>query len=494
MSLSSFILNKKKKLFIEKNYYPYKITLHEKNDIVFIISIKKDEFIYESELNIEKNNMKELNLIHKKKFKEEESGMEDIMKYISSLIDNNKIKIEENYSKLIFKIPNRNKNEVLFELKLKNKNEIFKNLIKDVRFLKYNTGKKIDNKICYGHQNLFSFILFIILIFFFILYKNQTNEISKNKEIIQKYLKKIKILEEKIENIEIIQLRNFNLKKINEIKISNDKIHHLVNFPSGKVMSITYNTFNIFDNNFNLIQTFKNESSTSISLVNIKDENTFLTCHFDYSIKIWKKKDNIFDIYKSIPKAHDSHIYNLIYSSNGNLISCSGDTTIKIWEENKKGYRNIITLNNSESVNSILLLEDKNILVSTGREGTKFWNLNNYKLITVFEKCKCIFENALRRIDEDRIYVSGFIISISKKLIIKEITNLYWCKEVFIIEDKKKFLVGDEKNIKVYRSDNYELIQNIYDSHDDNINGFIRLNNETIASYSKDAFVKIWLY
>ena len=51
-------------------------------------------------------------------------------------------------------------------------------------------------------------------------------------------------------------------------------------------------------------------------------------------IKIWKKKDNIFDIYKSIPKAHDSHIYNLIYSSNGNLISCSGDKKIKIWKEN----------------------------------------------------------------------------------------------------------------------------------------------------------------
>ncbi len=65
-------------------------------------------------------------------------------------------------------------------------------------------------------------------------------------------------------------------------------------------------------------------------------------------------------------------------SSNGNLISCSGDKTVKIWEENNNGYKNIITLYHSDRVFSILLLEDKNILITTGNEGTKFWNTTNY--------------------------------------------------------------------------------------------------------------------
>ena len=46
----------------------------------------------------------------------------------------------------------------------------------------------------------------------------------------------------------------------------------------------------------------------------------------------------------------------------------------------------------------------------------------------------------------------------------------------------------------IYRNDNYECIQTIKNAHDDNINGFVELNDETIISYSFDNKIKIWKF
>ena len=46
----------------------------------------------------------------------------------------------------------------------------------------------------------------------------------------------------------------------------------------------------------------------------------------------------------------------------------------------------------------------------------------------------------------------------------------------------------------VYRYDNYELIQNITNTYENEINGFIKLKNNTIVSYSKSGKVQVWIY
>ncbi len=267
-NMSSYFL-KRKNLYIEKIYYPYNITFISQNSLSLEISIKKDDFIYESEFNMENLNKKGLIPIKKNRFQNEEEIMGEIIKFISTLIDNNKIKIEEKYSTIFLKFPNRNGIEVLFELKLKNKNEIFKNLIRDVRFIKYNNEKRLNNNICtYYHYFLF-FILFIVILFILILYEKQRKEIIKKNKIIEEYENKFKKLEEKIKKIEEIQIQNFNLKKINEIQIYNDKVHHLSIFPSGYIISVTYNKFNIYDQNFNVKQMFNEPYNSSVSSIYI---------------------------------------------------------------------------------------------------------------------------------------------------------------------------------------------------------------------------------
>ena len=108
---------------------------------------------------------------------------------------------------------------------------------------------------------------------------------------------------------------------------------------------------------------------------------------------------------------------------------------------------------------------------------------------------------ALCRLNDDIIIVqdkgttSLKLISISKKEIIKTIHNPFTCCGISLIEDKGIFLVGGESNdIRIYRNDNYECIQEIKDAHNEDINGFIELKDGSIASFSDDQTIKIWSF
>ena len=101
--------------------------------------------------------------------------------------------------------------------------------------------------------------------------------------------------------------------------------------------------------------------------VAILNDNFFITCSLDCSIKSWLKKENKFINYQTILNAHHEDINEIILSSNGYLLSCSDDRLIKIWQKNKNDeYELLKYIENSVEVYSLLLFEDKNILVSIG--------------------------------------------------------------------------------------------------------------------------------
>ena len=49
-------------------------------------------------------------------------------------------------------------------------------------------------------------------------------------------------------------------------------------------------------------------------------------------------------------------------------------------------YQLMIILNHCNYVKSLLFLKEKNLLISSGKDGTKFWNINNMNFICDFEK------------------------------------------------------------------------------------------------------------
>ena len=294
-----------------------------------------------------------------------------------------------------------------------------------------------------------------------------------------------------------------NLKQINSI---DNYIISLYIFPSGNIISILFDkSIKIYDNYFNIIQTIPNGHNDYITYVNIKNEDNFVTYSLK-NIKTWiknkEKSKEKYSLNKIINNAHDDWINQVIYNKNGNLISCSDDKSIKIWEEdNNNNYQSITILRHDDEIYSLLLLDDKNMLISSGFDGTKFWNLNNYENIIYIKEVICLCNNALKRIDKERIIIGGNddgiikIISIKEKKIIKEINNEFPCLGICIINEKGLFLIGGKsKNIKIYRYDNYECIQIINDAHNDEIYGITELNDNSIVSYGYDKTIKIWSF
>ena len=297
------------------------------------------------------------------------------------------------------------------------------------------------------------------------------------------------------------------LKKIKKIKAHNDIVTSVSIFPiSQNIISVGYEndkTIKIWDKNFKLIQKIEQAHETSLSDIDIKDENNFATSCWHSIIKIWNKneKDNQFNLKETI-KAHSYHtwISKIIFNSNGTLISCGQDKTIRIWEECNNKYQCITILTHDESLYSILLLEDKNILVTSGLDGTIFWNYKFYYFISFFDAISW-GNHSLKRINDDKIIVGGKkdhlmkVISISENKIIYSIDNTFDCYGICVILEKGIFLtVGQSHNIRIYDCNKYNFIAQIDNAHSNEICGIIELKNKSIISFSYDHYIIVWSF
>ena len=292
---------------------------------------------------------------------------------------------------------------------------------------------------------------------------------------------------------------NLNFTLIKSINEHNHRVTSISFFPSGNFISVSCDkTIKIWDSNYNLLQNIEEAHDDYINYVSIKDENNFGTCARDNNIKLWIKKENTFIIKDIIKNAHESWVFKIIYLSNDTIFSCSYDKTIKVWEKKNNSYENIRLIKHSNIVYSILLLEDKNYLISSGEFGTNIYNINSFNCIIEYNEVKCWNWNSLCRLNEDKIIIGGIhgiikIISLLEKKVIKEINNEFNCWGITIINSRGIFLTcGENKNIKVYKTNNYQYIKDINNVHEDDIEGIIQLNNNLILTYSWDKTIKIW--
>ena len=496
MSKSNLKTNK-----IEKIFNQYKLTINSDNDSIIINVNKINTYeIYNKIFNLEE--------LHTYKLLSSRISINDIITFFNNLIEQKKIKIEDNFKnlKLIFlsNLGEYSNIELILNPKSKLSEEVIDLIINQMENLK-EENKKLKKKIKTFEKkdNIRKEEI-----------ENQKEEIKKQQkelfsyeETITQIKERINILLEEFHYIESkkkIKLKNSNLSLIKSIQAHDNTIKVISNFPSGNSVSVSDDKkIKIWNTEFNLIQTIPNDKN--IFYVSIKDENNFVTSSKDKSIRTWIKKNNKFENEKIIKNAHNDDIYKVIYCSNNNLISCSADKTIKIWEENKNNnnnYQNVSILTHSGIITSILLLEDKNILIlSSEWDGTKFFNNNNYECINYIKEAECCESNALCRLKNDIIIVGGGfdyimkVISISEKKIIKDINNQSKCCGICIVENKQVFLTGGlNGDIRIFRIDNYDYIRTVKYAHDDEIFGLTELKDGTIASYSGDSTIKIWKF
>ena len=295
---------------------------------------------------------------------------------------------------------------------------------------------------------------------------------------------------------------NKNLFQLYQIIPHKEQINSILIFPLGNIISVSRDrSIQIYDSNFVLIQKISEAHKETIANLYIKNDNFFITCSKDRSINFWKKQNinNLFDLNQTIKNAHLDTIFNIIILPNGNLISCSDDNTVKLWEEiNNNKYQLMLTLNNYGFIRGILLIEEKNIFISSGDEGTKIYNYNNFNIINYFY-AQCIGWNSLKKINNDKFIVGGgydcniIIISLNENKIIKKIENRFICWSIHVIEEEGIILCGGSSfDIIMCDINNFQIYRVISDAHYDFIYGFNQLKNGLIISYSNN-IIKIWL-
>ena len=272
-------------------------------------------------------------------------------------------------------------------------------------------------------------------------------------------------------------------------------------FPSGNIISVSDDkSIKIYDNFFNLLQTIKLAHYCGILYVDIKDDNNFMTCSVDRSIKTWIKINNKFQINHRIYDAHNNMLWKVKYYSDKFIISCSWDNCVKIWRlENNNEYQCISTIKHTRSLYSILTLEDKGMFISSGEDGSKIWNMKKLECVKLINDCYSYYWNGLERLNKDKVIFGGGrngimkIYSISEFKVVKEINNTFCCCGIGILEKKNLFFVGGKsEDIRVYNSENFECVKIIKSDHEDNIFGFVPLKDGSIASFSKDKNIKVW--
>lgn len=289
---------------------------------------------------------------------------------------------------------------------------------------------------------------------------------------------------------------NILFENIKTINTSEKDIRSMSIFPSGNLLSISgVNSIKIYDINFNLLQNIIPKNREWICYSDIKDENNFLVSS-DKNIVLYTKNEGKFTMNKIIKTNHKNIVLKVSFLPNGNILSASVDNTIKIYEEkDDKEYQNVITIVNLKIIRSFMLLEDKKILVTSGDDGTKFWNYNNYEEIYSFNNVICGFWNSIIRIDDNKILIGGKssfnIILLNEKKII-EIQNKFYCNGICYIKNKDILIVVGGIDIKIYNNKNYQCLRSIQDISITSNNGVIQLKNGLIVTYTAIGIIKIW--
>ena len=352
----------------------------------------------------------------------------------------------------------------------------------------------------------------------------KNNQSNKNSFFVQNLNKKDSLKIKNSQNIQLNKENSFNIKKNNISKKNKLVFPHLslLNqfenpkqnnkeiqfnkiltikqysniikiFPSKKIISINGKSIVFFDENFKIIQHIKKAHDNEMLCISIKDDNNFITSSYDDLIKIWTKKnynDN-FIISHIIENSHQSWIYGLIYYQNDKIISCSHDCTIKFWYIKNNFHQCISIINNLNSVDHLFLIEEKNILISSGGDGLKKFDLIELKCIIENEDAYSIGKSEIIKFNDEKIILKGDldyrikVVNINNLEIDKILEIGFKCYSVCILEKNNLILIsGKSKDLKIYDY-NFECIK-VIENFCNQSYGLCKINNCSFLSYEDE--------
>lgn len=269
-----------------------------------------------------------------------------------------------------------------------------------------------------------------------------------------------------------------NFKSIDK-KTENTDIKDISIFPSGKIIVITCFYIKIYDINFNVKQMIAD--GLHYIFISIKDENNFLV-YSNNKIFFYESINNL-DYSLSGKIQNLSNLISAFFFAKKYLL-CLSKNEIKIFEKKFLGDYEMINIIKDSGIKSCLYLEIEKILISSGENGTYLRKFKKLDLIKKYEIIKCEINNGIENIGNNRIVIlTGwkiFVISITKRDIIKLFDFNLRCDVVHAVKGANILLIAFNNSIFTYRKDNLKYLEtSITDSNIEiKYKKIIGINNE----------------
>lgn len=176
--------------------------------------------------------------------------------------------------------------------------------------------------------------------------------------------------------------------------------------------------------NYEIEISIKEHKDGISSCTQLNDER-IVTCSKDHTIKIIKLTNDNKYIVESTLESHDNEVFKAIELKENEIISISSDFTMKIWDLNT--FKNTRTIVNRYCDNVLKVNENEFATASMETKKVKFWNLNNYELITeidgIFPSDCC---QSMCLVEKDILLIGGVLrmysIDVKQHQLIKEFT------------------------------------------------------------------------
>ena len=269
--------------------------------------------------------------------------------------------------------------------------------------------------------------------------------------------------------------------------IGNDKIASC-----SKDKTIKVHNLNTFQTELTL------EGHTApVSYISLLSNGLIASSSHDKTIKIWKIVGDSYQCIETLAN-HANLVFKIIQISNDRMCSCSADWTVKIWES-KAPFKLIKTLNAHRSgVKSILETNNQKYIVSVdAKKNLIFWDSLAYIYKKIIVEVKCVNNNGLIEIYNNKIFVGGEngMICIIDASTLQLETNLMISGDIgnifsFAYLKNQTVLCGDNFGQLIQLDSHYYQKISVNDkAHFEGIRGMLLLNDNKLLTWSEDGSI-----
>ena len=235
----------------------------------------------------------------------------------------------------------------------------------------------------------------------------------------------------------------------------------------------------------------------------VEEDERIISCSEERTIRIWEKKNDMFECIKILSEAHSERIIKVISLPGNKMLSCGEKKEILLWRSIAPydKVKQILTAKFKESndIKNIFFFKGKyECLITSHQRKISFWNIKTYQYETVLTDRKCCGVNSMYQLDEEKIIFGDIgeieIINVKNKTLVDTLIdmNMMFINCFCNSNKDNEILIGCDDSNLLKLNVNKKQILYLNQSHKANIVALSIISNSILISASNDRSIKLW--